>query len=195
MPLSVVRARDRQFPPETRKPSWNGQSLGSTHMPQRSTKPVLPYSSLRSEHWTTRTMTELLSRLAQDGDRIPLIPSKILRKRGKAGGRNTTTGKEYLAAMIVGNSEGKRMFTVWGPKTHQKGHEHGKPELDSETILHGTGGQKVNIKAFWLLSKYYISSLPTPTSPATIISINTSGAWLVWPTTGTYCVSKLAAFQ
>lgn len=45
------------------------------------------------------------------------------------------------------------------------------------------------------MAKYFISSLPSPTAPATIVNISTSGAWLVYPMVDGYSVSKLAALQ
>ncbi|KAL5085700.1 hypothetical protein Trisim1_010047 [Trichoderma cf. simile WF8] len=54
---------------------------------------------------------------------------------------------------------------------------------------------EINVKGFFVFSKYFISALPSPTTPATIINISSSAAWLVYPVSDAYSVSKLASQQ
>ncbi|KAK4076960.1 uncharacterized protein Triagg1_3927 [Trichoderma aggressivum f. europaeum] len=54
---------------------------------------------------------------------------------------------------------------------------------------------EINTKEFFVFTKYFISTLPSPTTPATIINISTAGAWLVYTVAGAYSVSKLASQQ
>jgi NAD(P)-dependent dehydrogenase (short-subunit alcohol dehydrogenase family) len=51
------------------------------------------------------------------------------------------------------------------------------------------------VKAYFLLTKYFISSLPSPTTPVTVINITSGAAWLLHPTIAGYSVSKLASVQ
>ncbi|KAL7943712.1 NAD(P)-binding protein [Trichoderma barbatum] len=71
----------------------------------------------------------------------------------------------------------------------------GGPVLHEANVDEWWKNFEINVKGFFIISKYYISSLPSPTTPAMIINISTSGAWLVYPTTGPYSVSKLASQQ
>ncbi|KAK1238132.1 hypothetical protein MKX08_002711 [Trichoderma sp. CBMAI-0020] len=71
----------------------------------------------------------------------------------------------------------------------------GGPVLHEAPVDKWWSNFEINVKGFFILSKYFISSLPTPTSLATIINISTSGAWLVFPITAPYSVSKLASQQ
>ncbi|OQV10275.1 hypothetical protein CLAIMM_14298 [Cladophialophora immunda] len=71
----------------------------------------------------------------------------------------------------------------------------GGPVLHEAPLDEWWSNFEVNVKGFFILTKYFISSLPAPTTPVTIINISTSGAWLVYPIASSYCISKLAAFQ
>ncbi|KAM0263749.1 hypothetical protein ACHAQJ_001064 [Trichoderma viride] len=71
----------------------------------------------------------------------------------------------------------------------------GGPVLHEAAVDEWWTNFEINVKGFFIVSKYFISSLPTPSTPATIINISTSGAWLVYPIVGAYSVSKLASQQ
>ncbi|KAL6901164.1 hypothetical protein GGI43DRAFT_422673 [Trichoderma evansii] len=60
-------------------------------------------------------------------------------------------------------------------------------------VLHEA--DEINVKGLFMLSKFFISSLPTPTTPATIVNISSSAAWLVYPIIGPNSVSKFASQQ
>ncbi|PTB63675.1 NAD(P)-binding protein [Trichoderma citrinoviride] len=71
----------------------------------------------------------------------------------------------------------------------------GGPTLHEASVDEWWLNFEINVKGFFIVSKYFISALPTPTTPATIINISTSGAWLVYPIIAPYSVSKLASQQ
>ncbi|RFU77871.1 short-chain dehydrogenase reductase [Trichoderma arundinaceum] len=71
----------------------------------------------------------------------------------------------------------------------------GGPTLHEAAVGEWWTNFEINVKGFFIVSKYFISSLSTPTTPAAIINLSTSGAWLVYPIVGAYSVSKLASQQ
>ncbi|UKZ81778.1 hypothetical protein TrVFT333_009551 [Trichoderma virens FT-333] len=71
----------------------------------------------------------------------------------------------------------------------------GGPTLHEAPVDEWWKNFEVNVKGFFVFTKYFISALPSPTTPATIINISTSGAWLVYPLAAAYSVSKLASQQ
>ncbi|KAH6618407.1 hypothetical protein B0J18DRAFT_278440 [Chaetomium sp. MPI-SDFR-AT-0129] len=54
---------------------------------------------------------------------------------------------------------------------------------------------EVNTKGTFLLAKSFITALPTPDTPATLVNVTTAGAWLVIPFMAGYSTSKLASQQ
>ncbi|KAH6628110.1 hypothetical protein F5144DRAFT_549462 [Chaetomium tenue] len=54
---------------------------------------------------------------------------------------------------------------------------------------------EVNTKGTFLLAQSLITSLPTPTTPATIINLTTAASWVVLPFMAGYSTSKLASQQ
>ncbi|KAK4445899.1 hypothetical protein QBC34DRAFT_441311 [Podospora aff. communis PSN243] len=54
---------------------------------------------------------------------------------------------------------------------------------------------EVNTKGAFLLIQNFIKSLPTLSTPGTIVNLVTAGAWGVYPQMSGYAVSKLAALQ
>ncbi|KAL1875089.1 hypothetical protein Plec18167_005759 [Paecilomyces lecythidis] len=54
---------------------------------------------------------------------------------------------------------------------------------------------EINVKGSFLVTQQFIKSLPSPSTPATIVNIVTSGAWLVVPFVSGYSISKLGQLQ
>ncbi|KAK1749787.1 hypothetical protein QBC47DRAFT_395306 [Echria macrotheca] len=54
---------------------------------------------------------------------------------------------------------------------------------------------EVNTKGAFLLAKYFVATLPSPDTPATIINFTTGAAWIVIPHMSGYGISKLAVMQ
>ncbi|KAL6693345.1 hypothetical protein J3F84DRAFT_401223 [Trichoderma pleuroticola] len=71
----------------------------------------------------------------------------------------------------------------------------GGPMLHEAEVDEWWKNFEINVKGFFVFSRYFISAFPSLTMPATIINISTSAAWLVYPVTGAYSVSKLASQQ
>lgn len=55
--------------------------------------------------------------------------------------------------------------------------------------------QEINTKGTFILTKAFVSSLPTPTTPATLVNLTTAAAWLVIPFMAGYGISKVASQQ
>ncbi|KAJ6440148.1 tripeptidyl peptidase SED3 [Purpureocillium lavendulum] len=79
-----------------------------------------------------------------------------------------------------------------GANTAQNG---GGPSLHKASVDEWWINFEVNVKAYFIMIKYLISSLPTPTTPVTVINISTGAIWLRYPMVDGYSVSKLAAQQ
>ncbi|KAH8817066.1 hypothetical protein F5884DRAFT_853496 [Xylogone sp. PMI_703] len=71
----------------------------------------------------------------------------------------------------------------------------GGPVLHEASIDEWWLNFEVNVKGYFVVAKYFISSLPTPTTPATIINLTSSAAWLLYPMVDGYSISKLAGQQ
>ncbi|KAF2826609.1 NAD(P)-binding protein [Ophiobolus disseminans] len=53
----------------------------------------------------------------------------------------------------------------------------------------------LNIRGTFLVTQAFLAALPTPTTPAKVITLTTGAAYEVFPTLSAYSLSKLSAFQ